>query len=469
MKSTSLLGSTLQLTLVSLLSQLLYFFYQVILSRMVGTEVLGLIHMVMPVYYTLLSLLTSGFALAVCRLSSEYQSEHNHRALGQLVGHTTQLFSYAFLLFGLLFLLGYRILVEQYFQQSPPLLLLLAIPMLIFFTAQEIFNKHYFYGTNSVHIPAVIQITEQLVRMAAVILLLLIFPHSSPLETVLLILLGMLVSEIYSSLHLTYLRKQQPITFPFTFPTSGNCGHMNQTILRIALPVSLTSFLCQSISTLNSVIIPNLLVRSGLEQTVALQRYGILFGMTLPLLMLPFSLINALSIVLLPYLSRCRVLKQSHPINQALKGSLLAIFLFLAPVTLLIACFGTQLGALFYGQPEAGDFILPLAVGVILSAFEVVAETALNAFNRQTVNACITLLSTLLQVYVTLAYTVSLGLRAYVIGFVLTSALGCLLRGLLLWRLLVKSNVTVPRKAIASVRRTTPDTETETRIPHPPR
>ena len=468
MKSTSLLGSTLQLTLVSLLSQLLYFFYQVILSRMVGTEVLGLIHMVMLVYYTLLSFLTSGFALAVCRLSSEYQSEHNHRALGHLVGHTTQLFSYAFLLFGLLFLLCYRVLSEKYLAETPPLLLL-AIPMLIFFTAQEIFNKHYFYGTNSVHIPAVIQITEQLVRIAAVILLLLIFPHSSPLETVLLILLGMLVSEIYSSLHLTYLRKQQPITFPFALPTSGNCGRMNQTILRIALPVSLTSFLCQSISTLNSVIIPNLLVRSGLEQTVALQRYGILFGMTLPLLMLPFSLINALSIVLLPYLSRCRVLKRSHQITQSLKGSLLAILLFVAPVTLLIACFGTQLGALFYGQPEAGDFILPLAVGVILSAFEVVAETALNAFNRQTANACITLLSTLLQVYVTLAYTVSLGLRAYVIGFVLTSALGCLLRGLLLWRLLVKSNVTVPQKAIASARQTTPDTETETRIPHPPR
>ena len=56
MKSTSLLGSTLQLTAVSLLSQLLYFLYQVALSRMVGTEVLGLIHMVMPVYYTFLSL-----------------------------------------------------------------------------------------------------------------------------------------------------------------------------------------------------------------------------------------------------------------------------------------------------------------------------------------------------------------------------------------------------------------------------
>lgn len=468
MKSTSLLGSTLQLTAVSLLSQLLYFLYQVALSRMVGTEVLGLIHMVMPVYYTFLSFLTSGFALAVCKLSSEYQSKNNHQALGQVVSHTTQLFSCGFLLFGLLLLLGYRVFAEQYFQQAPPLLFLLAVPMLLFFTAQEIFNKHYFYGTNSVHIPAVIQITEQLIRMAAVLLLLLIFPQTSPLDAVLLILLGMLVSEIYSSFHLTYLRKQQPVTLPFPLSAGQNTGHMNRNILRIALPVSLTTFFCQSISTLNAVIIPNLLVRSGLEQTAALQRYGILFGMTLPLLMVPFSLINALSIVLLPYLSRCRVLQQWKQILSTLRGSFLAILLFVAPATLGIAAFGTPLGLLCYGQPEVGAYILPLAVGVILSAFEVVLETALNAYNRQTANACITLFATLLQVYVTLAYTISLGLRAYVTGFVLASVFGCLLRTLLLWRLLMNSTVIAGRKATASTLRTTPSTGSETHTPLPP-
>lgn len=468
MKSTSLLGSTMQLTAVSLLSQFLYFLYQVTLSRMVGTEVLGLIHMVMPVYYTFLSFLTSGFALAVCRLSSEYQSERNHRALGQLVGHTTQLFSYGFLLFGLFFLLLYRILAEQYFKQPPPLLFLLAIPMLIFFTAQEIFNKHYFYGTNLVRIPAIIQITEQLVRMAAVLLLLFVFPRSTPMESVLLILLGMLISEIYSSLHLTYLRKRQPITLPFSAPVGQSGGHINRMILRIALPISLTTFFCQSISTLNAVIIPNLLVRSGLTQTEALQHYGILFGMTLPLLMVPFSLINALSIVLLPYLSRCRVQKQQKQINQALTGSLLAVLLFVAPITLLIARFGASLGTLCYHEPGVGDFILPLAVGVILSAFEVVVETALNACNRQTVNAVITLLATLIQVYVTLAYTPSLGLQAYVTGFVLAAALGCLLRALLLWKVLSGSDVTARRKAIAAAPQTTPGTGSETHSPLPP-
>ena len=281
--------------------------------------------------------------------------------------------------------------------------------------------------------------------MAAVILLLLLFPHTSPLETVLLILLGMLISEIYSSLHLTYLRKQQPITLPFPLPSGRSSNHMDQVILRIALPVSLATFFCQSISTLNSVIIPNLLVQSGLDKTVALQQYGVLFGMTLPLLMIPFSLINALSVVLLPHLSRCRVLNQQNQMIKVLKGSFLAIIFFVAPTTLLISGFGTQLGTFFYNQPEVGAFILPLAAGVILSAFEVVIETALNACNHQTANACITLSATLIQVYVTLAYTVTWGLRAYVIGFVLTSALGCLFRGLLLWRELSKSTVVIPQ------------------------
>lgn len=70
------------------------------------------------------------------------------------------------------------------------------------------------YGTNVVHIPAVIQITEQLVRITAVLALLLLIPQSAPSQSVTLILLGMLVSEVYSSLHLTYLRRKQPLTLP---------------------------------------------------------------------------------------------------------------------------------------------------------------------------------------------------------------------------------------------------------------
>lgn len=454
---TSLLGSTLQLTLVSLLSQFLYFLYQVVLSRIVGTEVLGLIHMVMPVYYTFLSFLTSGFALAVSKLSSEYQSQNNHTALGEIVERTTQLFSYLFFLFGLLFLLAYQLFIKQYFTDSPQALFFLIVPLLLFFTAREIFNKHYFYGTDSIRIPSTIQITEQLVRIFFVIALLLIFPQKTPLESVLLILLGMLVSEVYSSLHLTYLRKHQSVAFPFTPCNKVNKTHMSRTILRIALPVSLTAFFCQSISTLNSVIIPSLLVKWGLDQATALQNYGVLFGMTFPLLMVPSSFINALSIVLLPYISRCRVFRQREKILKTLRRIIVAVTLLVIPGTLLIAKFGAPLGLLFYHHPDVGNFILPLAAGVIFSAYEIIVETTLNAFNKQTANAGITLIATFIQIYFTLSYTTSIGLEAFVTGFVLSCAFGCLIRTLLLFRILSHDKTMQTGPATAAAHQTTQD------------
>lgn len=213
-QSTSLPQAALQLTGVSLLSQFLYFLYQAALSHIVGTEGLGLVHMVLPIYYTLLAFLTSGFALAISKLCSEYQSRTQSRGLTVIVSNTLFLFLVTLLLVALLFWLAYRTFANRWLAELPLGGYVLVLPLLLFFTGLEIFNKHYFYGINVVHIPAVIQITEQIVRITAVLALLLLIPQSSPSQSVTLILLGMLVSEVYSSLHLTYLRRKQPLTLP---------------------------------------------------------------------------------------------------------------------------------------------------------------------------------------------------------------------------------------------------------------
>lgn len=105
-QSTSLPQAALQLTGVSLLSQFLYFLYQAALSHIVGTEGLGLVHMVLPIYYTLLAFLTSGFALAISKLCSEYQSRTQSRGLTVIVSNTLFLFLVTLLLVALLFWLG---------------------------------------------------------------------------------------------------------------------------------------------------------------------------------------------------------------------------------------------------------------------------------------------------------------------------------------------------------------------------
>lgn len=462
-QSASLFHATLQLTIVSLISQLLYFIYQVTLSHIIGTEVLGLVHMVMPVYYTLLSFLSSGFALAISKLCSEYQSRNLPTALEYIVSNTLHLFLLTLLFVASLFWLAYRTFANQWLSNIPLGNYLLILPPLLFFTALEIFNKHYFYGINVVHIPAVIQITEQLVRITAVLLLLLLFPQKSASQSVLLILIGMLISEVYSSLHLTFLRRKQPLSLPLSQNHPIQPLHMSRSTAKIALPISLTTLFCQSISSLNSVLIPNLLINAGISRQNALQQYGVFSGMTLPLITMPLALLSALSTVLLPYLTRCYALGNHVQSRKTLRNVLFAVLLVIAPATALIACFGEPLAGLFYSHPEAGRNLWLLAIGVTLSALEGILETALNAFDRQVGNALITLAASLIQLYFTLVYTHSIGLNAFVHGFVTATLWGCAIRTLLLLRTLGVSS----RKATAVVRQTTPSTGTGKHTPDP--
>ena len=57
---TSMLYGTLLLTATGLVNQLLGFFYRILLSRLIGSEVMGLYQLIMPVYSVLLSLTAVG-------------------------------------------------------------------------------------------------------------------------------------------------------------------------------------------------------------------------------------------------------------------------------------------------------------------------------------------------------------------------------------------------------------------------
>ena len=60
-----MLYGTLLLTATGLFSQLLGFIYRILLSRLIGAEVMGLYQLVMPVYSVLLSVTAVGLTAAV--------------------------------------------------------------------------------------------------------------------------------------------------------------------------------------------------------------------------------------------------------------------------------------------------------------------------------------------------------------------------------------------------------------------
>ena len=417
----SLLSGTLLLTGVGLFTQLVGFFYRIALSRLVGAETMGLNQLIMPVYSLLMSLTAAGLTVAVSTLTAR------HRALGEQ-GLIRQTKNRALALFFLIAvpmgaavaLLSDPISVHLLGDARTRLGIVLLIPCVLL-TGTENIHKHCFYGMGDPRPPAASETVEQLVRAGAVLALLWLFLPRSREVTVGLIVVGMIVCELFSVCTLLLLfRRFRPAVSPSRLRRGVSRRH----ILSIALPVSLTSVLGTLLGSANSVLIPARLTAGGVEPSQAISSFGVLCGMTMPLLALPTGFIGALCLVLVPHLSRQIALGDRRAAAAFLDKALTATSLLIAPAMALLAVVGPDLARAVYHQQTAGDFMLPLAAGTLLSCYQSVLGGALNGMERQGPAARNAIVSDVIQLVFTCFAVSRWGLAGFVAGFVLSSLAG---------------------------------------------
>lgn len=422
-QNTSLTRSTMLLTGVGLVAQLLGFVYRVILSRLIGAEVMGLYQLILPVYSILLSIAVTGLTVGISSLSAGYFARENRRAVDQLLVAGLRGLVLLWLPLALAVLLFSQPIAGQLLGDSRTRLgLLLLLPVLLL-TGVENLTKHHFYGIGRMGLPAMVELGEQLVRTAAVLGLVWLFFPQEPSVTVGLIVLGMLVSEIFSSTTLTWLRRRGQRDHP---SGSGEAPSvLRRRLAGVAIPVGATALLGNLMASANSVLIPRKLMAAGLAEAEAMSAFGVVFGMTLPMLSLPSAFVSALCLAIVPRLSRCQATKNGRECREKISKALLAASVIVLPATALLVTLGPDLGQLLFQNEAVGEYILPLSVGVVLSSYESVLAAILNGIGRQTQSAAISLLCGGLQLLCT---CLGRGLNGFLFGLVCTSLLGVALR-----------------------------------------
>ena len=94
------------LTALSAVSQLLGFGYRVVLSRLVGAEVMGLYQLIMPVCSVIMSLTAVGLTAAVSNLTSRHLALGDRRAADQTIAACLKAFFLLLLPVGAVVILG---------------------------------------------------------------------------------------------------------------------------------------------------------------------------------------------------------------------------------------------------------------------------------------------------------------------------------------------------------------------------
>jgi len=416
--------SAVFLTALSIVSQVLGFFYRVGLSRMVGAEVMGLYQLVMPVYSVMMSIVSVGLTAAVATLSAKYAALGQSGTAGQVVPRALGVFGWLMIPMAAMTLLLYDpVSVYLLGDARTQLGLILLLPC-VALTAVENIHKHYFYGIGQVRPPALTELTEQFIRTGAVLGLLAVFLPQNAENTVGLIVLGMIVCEVFSAVTLVLVyRKRQGRS------GDGTQGKgMGRTMLSIALPVGATALLGNLMGAVNAAVVPRMLI-GKMSREAAMSAFGVIGGMTLPMLSVPTLFLGALNLVMMPRVAQYCALGRRDRAAGVVRRGLEVVCIVIEPCMALLCVAGPELGRLLFGHDEVGQFLPLLALSVACGAVQMVLAGALNGSGRQGAAAAIALVCDVVQLAVTLLVMgrPNGGLEGFAAGLAVSGVLGVLL------------------------------------------
>ena len=190
-KKHTLITGTLLLTVTGFATRILGFFYRIFLSRTIGAEGLGIFNMVHPIYGICFALCAGSIQTAISRfVAANVQKGKQIFRTGLVIslGLGTAL---AALIVRFSVPIAHYILMEDRCASLLPFLAV-SVP----FSAVHACINGYYYGIQKTKIPAMAQIMEQIVRMAAVFLIADILVESGREITVELAVIGHLIGEL---------------------------------------------------------------------------------------------------------------------------------------------------------------------------------------------------------------------------------------------------------------------------------
>lgn len=372
------------LCLSSIGLQLIGFLYRIGLSRFGGAQVMGMYQLIMPAYSVIMSFTMSGLTLAVSRLCAQYQAARDAAGVRGTVRFAQLVFLCLFACAAIPvclfpdFLAG-AVLGEKKSKSA----LLLLLPCL-FLTGFENIFKSCFHGIKYILPPIVSELSEQLVRTIAGLGLLLLLCPCDPGAATAMIVLGMVVSEVFSVvILLLFYKRAGRSLLPRKSDRAKIPKGMFRKVAAIAVPVSSAGLLNNFLSSATTVLIPNRLIAAGVSAQEAMSSFGVMVGMTMPLLMLPTAFIHPLNTVLLPRFSQYSA-KGSEAQTRRKAGKAIQVTGILTAASLAVMLpAGKPLAQLIYKNPLAGEHLLSLSAAAALTFYHITTGSILNGIGRQ--------------------------------------------------------------------------------------
>lgn len=434
MSAKTIIKGTLIFAVSGILCRIVGFIFRIYISRIMPASQIGLYQMVMPICVLGQAIAVGGLSTAVTKYTAAYSAQKK-RDKGYVNFLVTLLCCTAVsTIIAVLIGKNATFIAKAFLSDNLcKSLLIIAAYSLPFACIHSVISS-YFVGLELHIFPAAAQVIEQLIRITCVFTFAGIAEQNGESPDASTALYGILAGEIASSVFcfiaVIFLKDRYKTEEAALSKTP--LYYISEGIIqlavnyRLALPITANRVCLHLMQSFEAVLLPMMLITCGSTNEQALSTYGVLTGMTMPLVLFPATFTNAMSQALLPDISKSW---QTGNLSRLNKSMQLALAISCNIGIMCIPGFffyGAGFGGIIFDNSEVIYQVRLMSLICPVVFLSTPLSSALNALGKSgTVFICSTL-AQLVQLAIVVFIIPRTGINGYCYGLIASHLFVCL-------------------------------------------
>lgn len=376
MKKSKFIKSTIILIIGGFITKILGMVIKIVMTRLIGTEGIGIYMLISPTFMLLISLAQLGFPIAISKIVAE--DRVNNKNIVFSIIPVSLLINLIIIIF---MLLASNYIASNLLHEPRSYYALICTGLVLPFISISSILRGYFFGKQKMIPHVVSNVTEDIIRLIVIAIGIPIFLTKGIEYAVAFIVLSNIISEITSIIVLFFfLPKNFKLEKKDFVPNSNNMKN----IFRISIPTTGSRLIGNIGHFLEPIIVTTILLQIGYTNNFIVKEYGVINGYVMPLLLLPSFFTAAISQALIPIVSNNFARQNIKYTKNKIKQACLISLLIGIPATVFFELFPSFFLNYIYNTNEGINYIRFLAPICLLHYIQAPIASSLQAMGKAT-------------------------------------------------------------------------------------
>ena len=387
--NSKFLKGTMILTISSIIVKVIGSLNWIILSRVLGGEGIGLYQMGFPIYLMAITVSSAGVPVAISIITSEKLANKDYRGAKRVFNVSLRLLLVSGLIFSSALLFGADFLINQHIiRDARAYYSIIALAPAVFFVTFLASFRGYLQGWQIMTPTATSEVVEQLVRVITMLVFADLFMPYGLAYAAGGASMGAGAGAFCALLVLMWFyrrlkrRLHEEIEAQDDSIPQESASHIIKRLLKLALPVSLTSLMLPIGANLDLLIVPQRLEVAGFDVRHATELFGYLTGMAVPLVNLATIFTAAMTISLVPSISESKALEHFDAIRDKIRLAFRVAMIITFPCFMGLFFLAEKVAALIYNAPGAAGAIQTMSVGILFLGMHQISTGILQGLGK---------------------------------------------------------------------------------------